>query len=81
MTWCDLFIPAESVCPTRIPVASRDEKGFELMLGMKVFQKTKKIQGSLASEAAYLLSASVDITENTKWVASQWTHNYVQLTF
>ncbi|KAJ8376531.1 hypothetical protein SKAU_G00071110 [Synaphobranchus kaupii] len=56
----------ESVCPTRIPVASRDEKGFELMLGMKVHQKAKKIQGSLVSEAAYQLSASVDITENTK---------------
>ncbi|XP_035269109.1 collagen alpha-1(XXI) chain [Anguilla anguilla] len=56
----------ESVCPTRIPVASRDEKGFELMLGMKVHQKAKKIQGSLVSEEAYLLSASVDITENTK---------------
>ncbi|XP_061096158.1 collagen alpha-1(XXI) chain-like [Conger conger] len=55
----------ESVCPTRIPVASRDEKGFELMLGMKVFQKAQKTQGSLVSEAAYLLSASVDITENT----------------
>ncbi|XP_036410946.1 collagen alpha-1(XXI) chain-like [Megalops cyprinoides] len=56
----------ESVCPTRIPVASRDEKGFELMLGMKMTQKAKKIQGSLASEAGYLLSARVDITESTK---------------
>uniref|UniRef100_A0A8C1R0X6 Collagen alpha-1(XXI) chain n=1 Tax=Cyprinus carpio TaxID=7962 RepID=A0A8C1R0X6_CYPCA len=34
----------ESVCPTRIPVASRDEKGFELILGMKIHQKAKKIQ-------------------------------------
>lgn len=58
----------ESVCPTRIPVASRDEKGFELMLGMKIHQKAKKIQGSLVSEAAYLLDKSVDITENTRLV-------------
>ncbi|XP_026094061.1 collagen alpha-1(XXI) chain-like [Carassius auratus] len=56
----------ESVCPTRIPVASRDEKGFELILGMKIHQKAKKIQGSLVSETAYLLDKSTDITENTR---------------
>ncbi|XP_026106293.1 collagen alpha-1(XXI) chain-like [Carassius auratus] len=58
----------ESVCPTRIPVASRDEKGFELILGMKIHQKAKKIQGSLVSEAAYLLDKSTDITENTRLI-------------
>ncbi|KAB5586499.1 hypothetical protein PHYPO_G00002420 [Pangasianodon hypophthalmus] len=56
----------ESVCPTRIPVASRDEKGFELILGMKIHQKAKKIQGSLLSETAYFLDKGVDITEETK---------------
>ncbi|CDQ67226.1 unnamed protein product [Oncorhynchus mykiss] len=56
----------ESVCPTRIPVASRDEKGFELMLGMNIHQKTKKIQGSLVSETAFSLTTSTDITENTR---------------
>ncbi|KAK5849988.1 hypothetical protein PBY51_014278 [Eleginops maclovinus] len=56
----------ESVCPTRIPVASRDEKGFELMLGMNIHKKAKKIPGSLVSEAAYALTASTDITENTR---------------
>ncbi|XP_029611589.1 collagen alpha-1(XXI) chain isoform X5 [Salmo trutta] len=56
----------ESVCPTRIPVASRDEKGFELMLGMNIHQKAKKIQGSLVSEAAFSLTTSTDITENTR---------------
>ncbi|XP_054893117.1 collagen alpha-1(XXI) chain [Poeciliopsis prolifica] len=56
----------ESVCPTRIPVASRDEKGFELMLGMNIHKKAKKISGSLASEAAYALTSSTDITENTR---------------
>ncbi|XP_077081096.1 uncharacterized protein LOC143733313 isoform X2 [Siphateles boraxobius] len=58
----------ESVCPTRIPVASRDEKGFELMLGMKIHQKAQKIPGSLLSEHAYLLDKSIDITENTREV-------------
>ncbi|TNM96143.1 hypothetical protein fugu_015804 [Takifugu bimaculatus] len=56
----------ESVCPTRIPVSSRDEKGFELMIGMKLQLKAKKIPGSLSSEAAYALSATSDITENTR---------------
>ncbi|XP_068565560.1 collagen alpha-1(XXI) chain [Cebidichthys violaceus] len=56
----------ESVCPTRISVASRDEKGFELMLGMNIQKKAKKIAGSLISEAAYGLTASTDITENTR---------------
>nr|XP_040023477.1 collagen alpha-1(XXI) chain isoform X3 [Gasterosteus aculeatus aculeatus] len=56
----------ESVCPTRIPVASRDEKGFELLLGMNIQKKAKKIPGSLISEAAYALTASTDITEDTR---------------
>ncbi|XP_070709368.1 collagen alpha-1(XXI) chain [Pempheris klunzingeri] len=56
----------ESVCPTRIPVASRDEKGFELMVGMNIQQKAKEIPGSLLSETAYALTASTDITENTR---------------
>ncbi|XP_077952921.1 collagen alpha-1(XXI) chain isoform X2 [Gasterosteus aculeatus] len=56
----------ESVCPTRIPVASRDEKGFELLLGMNIQKKAKKIPGSLILEAAYALTASTDITEDTR---------------
>ncbi|CAJ1081950.1 collagen alpha-1(XXI) chain [Xyrichtys novacula] len=56
----------ESVCPTRIPVASRDEKGFELMVGMNIQTKAEKIPGSLVSEAAFSLSISTDITENTR---------------
>lgn len=63
-TICPVLL--ESVCPTRIPVASRDEKGFELMLGMNVQTKAKKISGSLVSETAYALTASTDITENTR---------------
>ncbi|KAM3834071.1 collagen alpha-1(XXI) chain-like [Diretmus argenteus] len=56
----------ESVCPTRIPVASRDEKGFELIVGMNIQKKAQKIPGSLVSEAAYALSTSTDITEDTR---------------
>ncbi|CAB1431317.1 unnamed protein product, partial [Pleuronectes platessa] len=56
----------ESVCPTRIPVASRDEKGFELLLGLNIQMKAKKIPGSLVSEIAYALTSTTDITENTR---------------
>ncbi|XP_068094435.1 collagen alpha-1(XXI) chain-like [Hyperolius riggenbachi] len=56
----------ESVCPTRIPVASRDEKGFELLVGINIDKKGKKITGSLISEKAYLLTTDVDLTENTR---------------
>ncbi|XP_076014467.1 collagen alpha-1(XXI) chain [Genypterus blacodes] len=56
----------ESVCPTRIRVAFHDEKGFELMVGMKIEMKGLKIPGSLMSTAAYALTASTDITENTR---------------
>lgn len=57
----------ESVCPTRIPVASRDEKGFELMVGMNIEKKGKKINGSLVSETAFALTTSTDITEDTRY--------------
>ncbi|XP_069468416.1 collagen alpha-1(XXI) chain-like [Ambystoma mexicanum] len=56
----------ESVCPTRIPVASRDEKGFELLLGMKINKKGKNTAGSLLSEKAYTITPEVDVTENTR---------------
>uniref|UniRef100_A0A8C5EUY6 Collagen alpha-1(XXI) chain n=1 Tax=Gouania willdenowi TaxID=441366 RepID=A0A8C5EUY6_GOUWI len=56
----------ESVCPTRIPVASRDEKGFELMVGLNIDTKAQRVAGSLVSEEAYALTWSTDITENTR---------------
>ncbi|XP_038666145.1 collagen alpha-1(XXI) chain [Scyliorhinus canicula] len=56
----------ESVCPTRIPVAARDEKGFELMLGFKIPQKAQEISGSLTTEAGFLFTPQTDATENTR---------------
>ncbi|XP_067833394.1 collagen alpha-1(XXI) chain-like [Heptranchias perlo] len=56
----------ESVCPTRIPVAARDEKGFELMLGFKIPQKAQEIFGSLTTEAGFLITSQTDVTENTR---------------
>lgn len=55
------------MCPTRIPVSSRDEKGFELIIGMKLPSRAKKIPGSLISESAYALTAGADVTEETRW--------------
>ncbi|XP_069776966.1 collagen alpha-1(XXI) chain-like [Narcine bancroftii] len=56
----------ESVCPTRIPVAARDEKGFELMVGFKIPQKAQEISGSLTTGTGFLLMAENDVTENTR---------------
>lgn len=47
-------------------MASRDEKGFELLVGMNIQRKAKKVPGSLLSETAYALTASTDITEKTR---------------
>lgn len=58
------------MCPTRIPVSSRDEKGFELIIGMKLPSKAKTIPGSLISETAYALTAAADFTERTRWARS-----------
>ncbi|XP_036375488.1 collagen alpha-1(XXI) chain-like [Megalops cyprinoides] len=56
----------ESVCSARIAVGSRDEKGFDLLLGMRINEKARKVQGSLVSEGAYLLSPGMDITMDTR---------------
>ncbi|KAJ8012074.1 hypothetical protein DPEC_G00064910 [Dallia pectoralis] len=54
----------ESVCPMQIP-GTTNVKGFELLSRMQVDIKSKKVQGSLMSETAYLLSPRLDLTDNT----------------
>ncbi|XP_061110455.1 vWFA and Collagen domain-containing protein [Conger conger] len=56
----------ESVCPLWIPMGSRDEKGFDLILAMEIPGKAQKVQGSLVSEAAYLFSPGMDVTMDTR---------------
>ncbi|XP_060091187.1 collagen alpha-1(XXI) chain [Heteronotia binoei] len=57
----------ESVCPTRIPVASRDEKGFDILLGLGVKRKVKKrIQIPSTNAKAYEVTTSVDLSELTR---------------
>ncbi|XP_043856010.1 collagen alpha-1(XXI) chain [Dromiciops gliroides] len=56
----------ESVCPTRIPVAARDEKGFDILLGLGVKKKVKKrIQLSPTKTKAYEVTSQVDLSELT----------------
>ncbi|XP_053142419.1 collagen alpha-1(XXI) chain [Hemicordylus capensis] len=57
----------ESVCPTRIPVASRDEKGFDILLGLGVKKKVKKrIQIPSTNAKAYEVISRVDLSELTR---------------
>ncbi|XP_040205788.1 collagen alpha-1(XXI) chain-like isoform X2 [Rana temporaria] len=59
----------ESVCPTRIPVAARDEKGFDILLGLGVNKKkAKKVEGSIPTTKAYEITKHVDLTEFTRHV-------------
>ncbi|OWK63806.1 Collagen alpha-1(XXI) chain [Lonchura striata] len=57
----------ESVCPTRIPVAARDEKGFDILVGLGVKKKVKKrIQISTTNAKAYEVNPHVDLSELTR---------------
>uniref|UniRef100_A0A8C5L2X9 Collagen alpha-1(XXI) chain n=1 Tax=Jaculus jaculus TaxID=51337 RepID=A0A8C5L2X9_JACJA len=56
----------ESVCPTRIPVAARDEKGFDILLGLGVKKKVKKrIQLSPTKIKGYEITSKIDLSEFT----------------
>lgn len=63
-----LLLFAESVCPTRIPVAARDEKGFDILVGLGVKKKVKKrIQISTTNAKAYEVTSRVDLSELTRY--------------
>ncbi|OCT78383.1 collagen alpha-1(XXI) chain [Xenopus laevis] len=56
----------ESVCPTRIPVAARDEKGFDILLGLGINKKkAKRVEGSSPKNKAYDITSQIDLTEFT----------------
>uniref|UniRef100_A0A8C0WCG7 Thrombospondin-like N-terminal domain-containing protein n=1 Tax=Castor canadensis TaxID=51338 RepID=A0A8C0WCG7_CASCN len=56
----------QSVCPTRIPVAARDEKGFDILLGLGVNKKVKKrVQLSPTKIKGYEVTSKVDLSEFT----------------
>ncbi|KPP67910.1 hypothetical protein Z043_113451, partial [Scleropages formosus] len=56
----------ETVCPTTIPVDTRDEKGFDMLLHLDFAKKAKKTQGSFYGKKAYQVTPRVDLSENTR---------------
>ncbi|KAI4878650.1 hypothetical protein NFI96_023259 [Prochilodus magdalenae] len=58
----------EIVCPTKIPIDSRDEKGFDILLHLNLSKKTKKTQGSFYGSKAYQVTSRVDLSMNTRTV-------------
>uniref|UniRef100_A0A3Q1JDE6 Collagen alpha-1(XXI) chain n=1 Tax=Anabas testudineus TaxID=64144 RepID=A0A3Q1JDE6_ANATE len=56
----------ETVCPARIPVDSREEKGFDLLLQLNLAKKVKRTQGSFYSTRAYEVTSHVDLSETTR---------------
>ncbi|XP_029926311.1 collagen alpha-1(XXI) chain [Myripristis murdjan] len=56
----------ETVCPTRIPVDSRDEKGFDILLHLNLAKKAKKTHGSFYGTKAYEVTSRVDLSETTR---------------
>ncbi|XP_067276910.1 collagen alpha-1(XXI) chain isoform X2 [Pseudorasbora parva] len=56
----------ETVCPTKIPVNSRDAKGFDILLYLNLAKKAKKTQGSYYGSKAYQVTSRDDLSENTR---------------
>ncbi|XP_070771824.1 collagen alpha-1(XXI) chain isoform X1 [Enoplosus armatus] len=56
----------ETVCPARIPVDSRDEKGFDILLHLNLAKKAKKTQGAFYGSKAYEVTSRVDLSEATR---------------
>ncbi|XP_026164661.1 collagen alpha-1(XXI) chain isoform X1 [Mastacembelus armatus] len=56
----------ETVCPARIPVNSRDEKGFDILLHLNLAKKAKKTQGAFYGAKAYEVTPRVDLSEATR---------------
>ncbi|XP_014916081.1 collagen alpha-1(XXI) chain isoform X1 [Poecilia latipinna] len=56
----------ETVCPAKIPIDSRDEKGFDILLSLNLAKKTKKTQGSFYGTKAYEVTSFVDLSEATR---------------
>ncbi|XP_072293499.1 uncharacterized protein col21a1 [Eucyclogobius newberryi] len=56
----------ETVCPVKIPVDSRDEKGFDILLHLNLAKKTKKTQGAFYGSKAYEVTSRVDLSTATR---------------
>ncbi|KAF7667068.1 hypothetical protein LDENG_00080050 [Lucifuga dentata] len=58
----------ETVCPARIPVGSRDEKGFDILLHLNLAKKAKKTTGAFYGSKAYEVTSRLDLSEATRSV-------------
>lgn len=56
----------ETVCPARISVDSRDEKGFDILLHLNLAKKAKKTQGTYYGTKAYEVTSRLDLSEATR---------------
>nr|XP_046257952.1 collagen alpha-1(XXI) chain isoform X1 [Scatophagus argus] len=56
----------ETVCPARIPIDSRDEKGFDILLHLNLAKKAKKTQGTYYGTRAYEVTSRLDLSEATR---------------
>ncbi|XP_077438096.1 uncharacterized protein col21a1 [Vanacampus margaritifer] len=56
----------ETVCPARIPIDSRDEKGFDILLHLNLAKKAKKIKGTYHGTKAYEVTSRMDLSEATR---------------
>lgn len=56
----------ETVCPAKITIDSRDEKGFDILVHLNLAKKAKKTQGSYQGTKAYQVTQRDDLTENTR---------------
>uniref|UniRef100_A0A3B3XJY1 Collagen alpha-1(XXI) chain n=1 Tax=Poecilia mexicana TaxID=48701 RepID=A0A3B3XJY1_9TELE len=67
----------ETVCPAKIPIDSRDEKGFDILLSLNLAKKTKKTQGSFYGTKAYEVTSFVDLSEATSLFPDGFPPSYV----
>nr|XP_040033771.1 collagen alpha-1(XXI) chain isoform X1 [Gasterosteus aculeatus aculeatus] len=56
----------ETVCPARISIDSRDEKGFDILLHLNLAKKAKKIPGTYYGTKAYEVTSRVDLSTATR---------------
>lgn len=57
---------AETVCPTKISIDSRDEKGFDILLHLNLAKKGKKTQGTFSGTRAYEVTSRLDLSAATR---------------
>ncbi|XP_022619053.1 collagen alpha-1(XXI) chain-like [Seriola dumerili] len=56
----------ETVCPARISVDSRDEKGFDILLHLNLAKKARKTQGAYYGSRAYEVTSRDDLSATTR---------------